>query len=99
MLFPYQLPLILALLAPFLIRLLYGRRLPRAALWLASLAVCYLLLIAALWLRDAQPVLDGNVPVSESDHRLTPVIGLIIAAAYHLIIAALFAFMRKWQRR
>ena len=83
MLFPYQLPLILALLAPFLIRLLYGRRLPRAA----------------LWLRDAQPVLDGNVPVSESDHRLTPVVGLIITAAYHLIIAALFAFMRKWQRR
>lgn len=95
---PAQLPFILALLAPFIIRLAYGRRLPHAACWLASFAVSYLLFIAALWLRDAQQVLDSGDLAREAA-RFSPVKALLIVAAYQLLPAAVFAFMQKWQRR
>ena len=57
MFIPYAFPLILALLAPFLIQLVYGRRLPQTACWLISIALCYLLFFAAMRLRVLQLIL------------------------------------------
>ena len=99
MFIPYAFPLILALLAPFLIQLVYGRRLPQTACWLISIALCYLLLFAAMRLRVLQLILDAQDYNHDSAYRFAPLTALFVAVTYHLLLAALFIFIQKWRRR